>query len=65
VKEQGGVAVLDWHTETACNAYNYRNHLTVLGDILKPLLEDGDAWVTTPWEIAQHWRQRAVGLVAA
>jgi peptidoglycan/xylan/chitin deacetylase (PgdA/CDA1 family) len=65
VQQQGGVAVLDWHTETACNAYNYRNHLTVLRHILEPLLEDGDAWVTTPWEIARHWQRRSVELEAA
>ena len=65
VKEQGGVAVLDWHTETACNAYNYRSHLTVLRHILEPLLEDSDAWVTTPWEIAQQWQQRSVKLEVA
>ncbi len=60
VKEQGGVVVLDWHTETACNAYNYRSHLTVLRHILEPLLEDGDVWMATPWEIAQHWQQRSL-----
>ena len=65
VKEQGGVVVLDWHTETACNAYNYRSHLTVLRDILEPLLADGDAWMATPWEIAQHWQQRSVKLGSA
>jgi len=65
VKEQGGVAVLDWHTETACNAYNYNNYLTVLRQILEPLLADGDAWMATPWEIAQHWQQRSVELEAA
>jgi hypothetical protein len=65
VKEQGGVVVLDWHTETACNAYNYRSHLTVLRHILEPLLEDGDAWFATPWEIAQHWQHRAEELEAA
>ena len=62
VKEQGGVAVLDWHTETACNAYNYKNYLTVLRHILEPILEDGDAWIATPWEITQHWQQRSVKL---
>lgn len=64
VKEQGGVAVLDWHTETACNAYNYKNYTTVLDRILEPLLADGDAWVATPWEIARHWRQRSAELEA-
>ncbi|MDQ3651177.1 MAG: hypothetical protein M3458_13060, partial [Acidobacteriota bacterium] len=58
----GGVAVLDWHTETACNTYNYKNYLTVLRHILEPILEDGDAWIATPWEITQHWQQRSVKL---
>lgn len=65
VKEQGGVAVLDWHTETACNDYNYRHYTTVLHHILEPLLEAGDAWVATPWEIAQHWQHRTRKLEAA
>jgi len=62
VKEFGGVVVLDWHTETACNAYNYRSYLTVLRQILEPLLEDGDAWMATPWQIAQQWQHRSLEL---
>ncbi len=64
VKEQGGVAVLDWHTETACDAFNYKNYLTTLRHILEPLLEDGDVWFATPREIAEHWHRRSIELKA-
>jgi hypothetical protein len=64
VKRVGGIAVLDWHTESACNGYIFRNYLTALDAILGRLLEDGDAWWATPWEIVQHWHLRRAALEA-
>lgn len=58
VKARGGVAVLNWHTESACNAYVYRHYRTVLEKLLAVLLRDDRAWFTTPWEIVQHWHRR-------
>ncbi len=65
VKERGGVAVLDWHTESACNVYEYTDTLTTLVGILEPLLADTDAWFATAWEVSQHWHQRRKQLAAA
>jgi hypothetical protein len=58
VKGRGGVAVLDWHTETACDDYVYKNVRTTLTEMMERLLADGDAWFATPWEIVQHWHER-------
>lgn len=57
VRRRGGVAVLDWHTESACNRYVFRNYRSALGAIIERLVEDDDAWWATPWEIAQHWHR--------
>ncbi len=65
VKARGGVAVLDWHTETACDAFEHRDTMTTLRRILAPLLDDGEAWFATPWEIVRHWHQRQAALEAA
>ncbi len=58
VKEYGGVAVLNWHTETACDDFCYRGYFSALRDLLDPLLRENDVWCATPWELARHWRER-------
>jgi hypothetical protein len=62
VRRLGGVAVLDWHTESACNRYVYRHHRTAFEAIVERVREDGDAWWATPWEIVQHWHRWRAGL---
>jgi hypothetical protein len=62
VRECGGVAVLDWHTESACGDYVFKRHVPTLDGVLAALAERGDAWFATPWEIVQHWRRRALAL---
>ena len=51
VKDCGGVAVLDWHTESFCNKYVYSGDLTSLEQILENYVGNSDIWFTTPWEI--------------
>ena len=63
VKQRGGVAVLDWHTETYCNNYVYKGHTEVLNKILNNILEDSDVWVATPLEIIKWWNQRSSDLM--
>lgn len=63
VKEYGGIAVLDWHQEAACNRYCYENYMTVFNNILEPFWDDSDAWFATPWEIVKHWHKRASELI--
>jgi len=62
VKRRGGVAVLDWHTESACDDYVFRGYRTALDAIIERLLEDDDAWWATPWDIVQHWHRRRAAL---
>jgi hypothetical protein len=62
VCERGGAAVLDWHTESACDAYVYEGSLPSLGALLEPLLDEDDAWFATPWQIVEHWHRRRMAL---
>jgi peptidoglycan/xylan/chitin deacetylase (PgdA/CDA1 family) len=57
-RDQGGVIVLNWHTEAACNKYRYRGYLDLLNQILQPLLSDQGAWFATPCEVIEHWHRR-------
>lgn len=58
VRDVGGLITFNWHTETHCSKYIYLNYLTVLKNILEPLLEHNDTWVATPLEIAEWWNYR-------
>jgi hypothetical protein len=62
IREVGGMAVLDWHTEAACDQFVYENFSTILKGILAPYLEDSGAWFATPWAVAQHWHERSMKL---
>jgi hypothetical protein len=64
VKARGGVAVLDWHTESACDKYVHKGSMATLARILDPLLRD-DAWFATPSQIVDHWQRRRKALQAA
>ncbi len=59
VKQLGGVAVVDWHTQTASNQYFYTDYLDILRSILTAFVQDQSVWLATAWEIVQHWHQRA------
>jgi hypothetical protein len=65
VRDCGGVAVLDWHTETGCNSLIYKGYVALLAEILKPFLDSGDAWLPTPWELVRYWHQRETALAGA
>ena len=57
-KQVGGVAVLNWHTESFCNMFVFRGYRTVLEHLLVRLAADTQAWFATPSEILRHWRRR-------
>jgi hypothetical protein len=63
VRRYGGAAVLDWHQEAGLNELAYSGHLDLLDDVIKPFLDDSEAWWATPWEICQHWYRRQKILV--
>jgi len=65
INQRGGVALLDWHTETACNDYHYTGDLPVLLGILERVLHDSDVWLPTPRELVRHWHERRRRLRAA
>ena len=48
VKEYGGLAVLDWHTESSCNFLEFNNYLTIFKEILVPFIDDSEVWFATP-----------------
>ncbi len=58
VRDAGGVACLDWHTESACDTFAYAGHRQALERILLHLQSRDDAWITTPWELTKHWHTR-------
>lgn len=53
----GGVLTIDWHERVFCDRFSYRGWATVAFDLLEAI--SGDAWVTTPAELARWWRARA------
>ena len=62
ISGQGGVAILDWHTETAWNRGLRAGYVDFLLKMLEPYFGSSDVWFATPWEIAKHWRARAAAL---
>ena len=62
VRNCGGLAILDWHTEGVCNAFQYAGWYDLLESVFD-WLSAGDAWIAAPWEIAQHWRRRSKQLL--
>lgn len=62
VADQGGLAVLDWHTETAWNRGLRAGYVDFFVELLQPYFGSSDVWFATPWEIAKHWRARATAL---
>jgi len=60
VASAGGVLCLDWHTESASNLYPYEGHAEVLLAEIRKIRDEGDAWVTTPWNLIQYWHKRSI-----
>lgn len=60
VASVGGVLCLDWHTESASNLYPYEGHAEVLLAEIRKIRDEGDAWVTTPWNLVQYWHKRSI-----
>jgi hypothetical protein len=65
IKRSGGVALLNWHTEGACNDYHYAGDLPVLLGIFESVLHDSQVWLATPQELVRHWHERRLRLQAA
>jgi hypothetical protein len=59
IRAEGGVATLDWHTEAALDDFDYKGHRKVADSLLRWVMESGDAWVTTPWELTKYWHGRS------
>jgi hypothetical protein len=64
IKRRGGVALLNWHTETACNDYHYAGALPVLLKLVERVLRESDVWLPTPRELVRHWHERRLRLQA-
>jgi hypothetical protein len=64
VRDRGGVAVLDWHTESACDDFEHKNVRTTLMRMIERLLADNDVWFAPAWEIVKHWQERCAALEA-
>jgi hypothetical protein len=54
-----GVAVLDWHQETACDSMCYQNFFSAFKMLLVKYVQDRGCWIATPWEIVKHWHYRS------
>jgi hypothetical protein len=55
----GGVLVLNWHTETANQVLARAAYRDAFERILDRVLTSGDAWITTPNQLLDHWGARA------
>lgn len=58
VRYVGGIACLDWHTESACDDYAYRGHRSIFERLMGSLEGLDQAWIVTPWQLVRHWHQR-------
>jgi hypothetical protein len=58
ISEVGGIAVVDWHTEAACNRYQFRGYVDALSDLLDTAACGTVQAAMTPGEAAAYWRRR-------
>ena len=58
VRDAGGVIVLDWHTETVCNDFCFKDYVTLLDNLLSVLLGDESLVVSTPMQLTELWHNR-------
>ncbi|WP_336489780.1 hypothetical protein [Methylobacterium nigriterrae] len=54
IRAVGGVAMLDWHTETAFNRLAYEGYRDVAEQILSRW-SGSSTWAATPWKLVSHW----------
>lgn len=60
VRRHKGILVLNWHQETASDAYCYRGYHDFFTGLLSDLLPG--AWVATPQQVVEHWQSREQAL---
>ncbi len=65
IRDHGGIATFDWHTESAVNDYCYYGHRSVMEGIIQRVTEFNDVWLATPWQVVTHWHQRRRKLIEA
>jgi hypothetical protein len=59
VRQAGGVAVLNWHTEAANQQFSRAGFVDVFSEILDQARATGDVWITTPSTLINHWESRS------
>lgn len=57
IKKVGGVAVLITHPEPQLSGN--KAMLEIYRQFLRELSTDKEAWLALPWQVANHWRERA------
>ena len=58
ISDVGGLAVVDWHTEAACNRCQFRGYVDVLSNLLDAAACCTVQAATAPGEAAAFWRRR-------
>lgn len=53
-KRNGGVLVIDWHTETALNENIYKDYFPFLLKIIMRIEETSRPWYTNTWDMIKH-----------
>lgn len=59
VKSVKGPLVVDWHTETIVNNWEYLGFVDGFKKIIEPEILSQDSWLTTPWALVKHWQIRS------
>ena len=59
VRAHGGILNLDWHTCTWVDDFSHKGVRSFLVQELQEIVSTGEAWFTTPEEIANYWQKRA------
>ncbi len=59
VERFGGVAVLDWHTESFYNKNIYKDYFDIFEILLFKIFKSKDVWLATPYEIIAWWIYRS------
>jgi hypothetical protein len=58
ISDVGGITVVDWHTEAACNRYQYRGWVDALSNLLDSSERGTLQAAVTPAEAAAFWQRR-------
>jgi len=62
VRRAGGMLVLNWHTESFCNRWQYRRYRDMMDVVLDLLSQIGEAWFCTSSEVVNWWKRRETSL---